>query len=466
MGIEFTPGYTTQRGDLDIYFQDSNGMPVNVYEITYAIYYVDPNPPNAEILIGDPFRVPVNPSVGEYFASFMVDPSANVGSYRIRWTSTEYAGAATNTAVMNWFVIEPGATVVSYSAQRRNLIDRLRLLLRDHNPDRNYRFRPPEHEGRIDKYNRVFGRIWEDQELNAYLEEALLWWNMQPPLTEFLCSLERLFQYRVAWTQPLMWRAMVHALFALSLNWIHDEFSLAGEEPLRVFWGEDSTSVVTMQRLYYLYSGGGEITPEEEEIKEALRTGTLLVDCVDPGWGTVLRKPVVKVFEHNVPEKTCIEVTLEDDRKVVVTEDHSIMIPYGKGVAPAKASILKEGDLVACVDDGELVHKRVKSATVTISRSSMYDISVPGPENFALENGIVAHNSYSIGGISLDLEKSSKYEGLKNNAEQETEKMAEAKARTTKFMRGLQQPRYGIGIRSSFGPAVSRGVLSPRSFMG
>jgi hypothetical protein len=82
-----------------------------------------------------------------------------------------------------------------------------------------------------------------------------------------------------------------------------------------------------------------------------------------------------------------------------------------------------------------------------------------------LSNGILAHNSYSIGGISLDLEKSSKYESLKQNAESMFDKATEAKAQTVKYIRGLQQPRFGIGIRSSFGPFVGKGVLSPRSFL-
>ena len=41
----------------------------------------------------------------------------------------------------------------------------------------------------------------------------------------------------------------------------------------------------------------------------------------------------------------------------------------------------------------------------------------------------------------------------------------EAKARTTKYMRGLKQPKYGVGIRSAFGPHVGRGVLAPRNFL-
>ena len=96
----------------------------------------------------------------------------------------------------------------------------------------------------------------------------------------------------------------------------------------------------------------------------------------------------------------------------------------------------------------------------------MYDLCVPGPENFVLSNGIVAHNSYSIGGVSLDIDKSSKYESLKQGAEDQFDKQLEKAKETVKIIKGLQQPKFGTGIRSSFGPYTSKGVLSPRKFMG
>jgi hypothetical protein len=80
-------------------------------------------------------------------------------------------------------------------------------------------------------------------------------------------------------------------------------------------------------------------------------------------------------------------------------------------------------------------------------------------------NWIVDEFDYSIGGISLNIDRSSKYESLKSSAEQMWSQSVEAKARTTKFMRGLKQPKYGVGIRSAFGPHVGRGVLSPRGFL-
>ena len=177
------------------------------------------------------------------------------------------------------------------------MIDKLRLLLRDQNPDKFYHFRPPEHEGSIGEYNRVFGQIWEDAELLEYLERGLDWWNMFPPETEELNSIDKLVRGKPVWRTAILWSALSHACFALMANWTADEFD------------------------------------------------------------------------------------------------------------------------------------------------------------------------YSIGGVSLTLERSSKYESLKSNAESQFDKATEAKARTVKIMRGLKQPKYGIGIRSAFGPHVGRGVLGPRNFL-
>ena len=80
-------------------------------------------------------------------------------------------------------------------------------------------------------------------------------------------------------------------------------------------------------------------------------------------------------------------------------------------------------------------------------------------------NWIVDEFDYSIGGISLNIDRSSKYEGLKSSAEQMWSQSVEAKTRTTKFIRGLRQPKYGVGVRSAFEPHVGRGVLSPRNFI-
>lgn len=302
MPVCFNTGTELGRNDLSIFLVDELGVPCNAAEISYAIYFVDQSmgPPGTEVLIPPEDRTPVNPSVGEYYAAMLVPPGASAGDYRIRWTFRKTLADEEQQVVQEFGVTDPSSCAEGqrlYSTCEAGLIDKLRIMLRDNNPDRNYHFRPPEQEGVVKKYNRVFGYIWEDHELLCYLEMALDWFNSFPPETEGIRTLNNLCQQKPAWRTFILWGAAVHALFALSINWVADEFD------------------------------------------------------------------------------------------------------------------------------------------------------------------------YSIGGISLSLEKSSKYESLKQNAEGQFDKATEAKARTVKFIRGLQQPKFGFGVRSAFGPNVGRGVLSPRSFV-
>lgn len=296
MTLEFTPGSEIQRGDLDVFFQDSCNVPTNVYQITYNLYYVDPGPPETEVLIGCEDREPVNPQIGEYFAALFVPPNAQLGTYRIRWSFIRENGGTASTGVMEFLVVEKGSSQVTYSQCVKDLVRRLRIHLRDQSPDIHYRFRPPEHEGRIGAYNRVFGQIWEDYELVEYLQKALEDWNAAPVTTPWLCSLDTLCQQYPMWKGYIITGAMFWALYALAINWVADEFD------------------------------------------------------------------------------------------------------------------------------------------------------------------------YSIGGISLNIDKSSKYETMKQNAKAQWDQQLENKKLTVNHVMGLQQPRLGIGVRSAFGPHVGRGVLSPRNF--
>jgi hypothetical protein len=297
MAVAFSPGQTLGRGDLDIFLTNSSGAASNAYEISFALYYVDPDD-GSEVLIGSDRRTPLNPVVGEYYASLMTPPSATPGTYRIRWTLKEFANTPSQQVVQEFAVVESSALLApSYSDAEQDMINKLRLLLRDQNPDKFYHFRPPTHEGTIGQFDKIFGQIWEDAELLEYLERSLDWFNMMPPETESLRNLDVLYRVKPVWRTAILWGAISHAALALMANWIADEFD------------------------------------------------------------------------------------------------------------------------------------------------------------------------YSIGGISLSIERSAKYETLKVSADSQFDKAVEAKVRTTKFMRGLKQYKYGIGVRSAFGPHVGAGVLSPRNFI-
>lgn len=206
-------------------------------------------------------------------------------------------------------------------------------------------------------------------------------------------------------------------------------------------------------------------TQTRKRIKDAFEAGQLRVETVHPETSEVSLQPVTAVLQHNTPHKAMVRVTLEDGRDAVCTVDHSLFLLDGGKVVPATAEELAPGLLLATVEAGEVVGVPIKSTMDLPPEEHTYDLSVPGPENFVLANGILAHNSYSIGGVSLDIEKASKYESLKGNAEGQFDKAVEAKRMTTLFIRGLQQPKFGIGIRSAFGPHTGKGVLSPRNFL-
>lgn len=296
MSVTFQRGQQLGRNDLNIFLTNSSGHPTNAAEIYYSLIDFTTG---SEVVVGSQKRQPANPSVGEYFASIVVPLDARLGEYRIRWYFREMVGAMLQSVVQEFEVVERGMVgkPMTTTAIVTDLIRRFRILLRDWNPDKHYHFRPPTHEETVNQYNRVFGFIWEDNELEEYLERGLDMVVATPPRTPF-ASIDDLVKYRREWTTMLLTGAMMHALQALRLNWIADEFD------------------------------------------------------------------------------------------------------------------------------------------------------------------------YSIGGISLNLDKSSKYESALQYASDQFDKQIEKAKMTVKIIKGLQQPRYGVGIRSSFGPFAGRGVLSPRRFMG
>ena len=200
-------------------------------------------------------------------------------------------------------------------------------------------------------------------------------------------------------------------------------------------------------------------TQTRREVRDSFRQGALTVQAVGSA-GEVGWFPVKDVLKHDVPHKSAVCVVLEDGRAVTVTEDHSLFI----GLTPTKAGDLRVGSSLTVVTDEALSSCLVGSLEPQPG-GVMYDLSVPGPQNFVLTNGILAHNSYSIGGVSLDIEKSSKYESAYQAVKDTWETQLERAKQTVKVVRGLQQPRFGVGIRSSFGPYSGRGQLTPRKFL-
>lgn len=206
---------------------------------------------------------------------------------------------------------------------------------------------------------------------------------------------------------------------------------------------------------------------DRNEIKSAFWDGNLKVRAVNPLTKESSYEIVSDVMQHDTPQKDIVKVTTISGRSVKCTVDHSLFKEtLDGGISSFEAGTLAVGDRIVVVDEDDVYSEEVTSVIFLQPEQHTYDLCVPNFENFTLTNGILAHNSYSIGGISLDIDKSSKYESIKNNAESQLDKLLEAKRNTVKIMRGLQQSRYGIGLRSALGPHVGSGVLHPRHYIG
>lgn len=200
-------------------------------------------------------------------------------------------------------------------------------------------------------------------------------------------------------------------------------------------------------------------------LKAALQSGCLSVLSSDKD-GTIRWSKVSDVLKHETKHKQAFKVTTASGRSVVATEDHSLFLYRNGAPDPTQTGSIVVGDDLAVVVNDQLHPDRVTSVELVDSLAESYDLSVPGDQNFVTTSGILAHNSYSVGGISLDLEKSSKYQSAAENYKDLFQTQLEQAKATVKIIKGLQQPKYGMGIRSSFGPYVGRGVLTPAKYIG
>jgi hypothetical protein len=244
----YVRGNQTTRGDLDLYTVDNANQPVNVAEISYALYDASTG---VEVLLGSSARSPINPTVGEYYAAFYIPPNANPGLYRLRWRFRETLSSPENVVLEEFYVVEARENnpLELYSDTTLFMLRRLRISLRDQNPDRNYRFRPPTHEGTINQFTRVFGYIWEDHELVEFLSRGVDYVNLVPPSTGFN-GVDAMVLARSAWREMIIYAAMANALMALSINWVAEEFSLRGDQLIEVQLEDGTFEKVTMLQLW------------------------------------------------------------------------------------------------------------------------------------------------------------------------------------------------------------------------
>jgi hypothetical protein len=213
----------TRADGLNIFLKKRDGTPKNAAEIFYDIYDFTTG---VEILLPPSERRPENPSVGEYYAAFKIPPDANIGRYRIRWHFREFLNSKQAEVLQEFNIVGNSQQIITVPGITQieiDLIRGLRIMLRDANPDRHYHFVPPASEESINQLTRVFGHLWLDEELKEFLNVSLDVINSYAPQT-FYNTLDQLITHHRNWRAVLFVGAMVHALTAISTNWIADEF--------------------------------------------------------------------------------------------------------------------------------------------------------------------------------------------------------------------------------------------------
>lgn len=247
MAAKFPLGKITGPEDLTLTLVDANNSPVDAYQVSYALSEVTTG---VEVPIGPASRQPVHAAIGSYYAAFQIPENANLGLYRIRWTFQETTTSPVNAVMEEFYVEEPAKFELEiYTPTQLAMIRRLRILLRDQNPARNYKFQPPTSESTLNKYNRVFAYIWEDEELVEYMERAVDFINLSPPQTHWH-TIDQMVSAKPAWRQMILMGAISHAAMALAFNWVQEEFSLAGDEQVTVTLPGGRDVVVSIEELY------------------------------------------------------------------------------------------------------------------------------------------------------------------------------------------------------------------------
>jgi hypothetical protein len=221
MAVAFKRGTTTGANDLNITVRDAGGNLIDPFKLLYAVYDATTG---VEVLIGAPVNAPVHISLGQYYAQVTIPADANIGDWRIRWTIQETAADPVYQSVQEFNVVgDSTVTSVTGDVNMDALVYSLRVLLRDNNPDRNYRFRPPASMKFIQGQTQVFGFIWEDEELLEYLVWAIDDFNTRPPVTDL--DFSGLWGSERRWRAAILLRAAAFACFAIAMNWVADEFS-------------------------------------------------------------------------------------------------------------------------------------------------------------------------------------------------------------------------------------------------
>lgn len=170
-------------------------------------------------------------------------------------------------------------------------------------------------------------------------------------------------------------------------------YSVDGKEKIKIRV-KNKEYVLSLEEFYNIIEEGRNgYKKTKMSIYKAFLNNEIMVQSVSID-KRIRWSPVTDVTRHNVTQKMQYKVSLENGKSCTVTEDHSLFLNSEATIQDIKTKNLKINDNIAYVKNGQVISKKIISNLIVPSMNYMYDLSVPGDENFILESGILAHNSF------------------------------------------------------------------------
>ena len=164
----FIRNYVMRPQDTPVYFM-VNGVLQDPEETPK--FTVWDNTVSPEVRVGEPRRLMTKVKVGEWYARFQIPDNAAYGQYRVAVdfvTRTDLNELVEQSVDIEFTVVS--SQPQTYTNRQQELIDRLRIMIRDNWPDAYYRFAPPSSQKIIRGFTEKTGYLWQDNELLEFLK--------------------------------------------------------------------------------------------------------------------------------------------------------------------------------------------------------------------------------------------------------------------------------------------------------
>lgn len=218
MSVCIQRGQSTGPNDLTVFVQNA-GTPVTPYSLTFSVY---DRTSGSEVLFGTAKQPATEHAPGHFYAPVVIPVSANIGEWVIKWYIQETPSSPEVVQFLKFGVVSENVTSsLGLDDCEQELLDMLRIVLRDNDPDRNYHFAPPTQDVCVNQFTTKYGYLWTDEELIAHMKLAICWANLRPPTNSF-CT--RLSQYCADNCFIPVVGGAASAVRSMAINWIGEEF--------------------------------------------------------------------------------------------------------------------------------------------------------------------------------------------------------------------------------------------------